>query len=535
MTLPTTDLFSLFARLETITPNQLQPLEASKGPTKGTTLAQLVLKAIFLLEEAGAFVDALVCAGATTNHSMRREFGMSGSLQRTRHSFIHPVDDTRSVYIFSDAPHLMKCVRNRLHAQKVLCFNGEHAHWAHYDRLFVEDGKQPAHLPVCPKTTFAHINPTNTEKMRVKLATQIFSRGAADGLEFYTARGTDGLQNVKGTVLFTKKFNDLFDAPNRNHPKEGITNGSKGLRVLASFLHWLNMWEKEAASGKIARASFLTDQTAEGLRVTVLSALELSRYLLKSCGFKYVLTGQFNQDVLERFFGIIRHVGGQNGHPSMPTFLQLYNMLSFYSLMKPPKFGNCELQGSQERCALTLTDLKLAFQEASAQRTKLQELKQKLHGLVSAEVECEDVPGTSDCIVYYLAGFMRRKLLRNMVCLVCQEGLVEETEVHKQPEGALVLCKTRGGLLHPKRHIFHFLQAAQAHFHKHEADKNVYELTVKSVLEEQKFSFPCPNHKEIMATLLHGYDAMRMRQFCKQRLLQMKNTAQQLRKLAKLT
>lgn len=516
---------------------------ASKGPTKGKTLAQLVLKAIFLLEEAGAFVDALVCDGATTNRCMWREFGISGSLQHTKHSFIHPVDDARSVYVFSDAPHLMKCVRNRLHAQKVLCFDGERAQWAHYDKLFVEDLKQPAHLRVCPKITFAHINPTNTEKMRVKLATQIFSRSVADGLEFYSVRVKDGLQNVKGTVQFTKKFNDLFDALNRNHPKEGIASGSKDLRVLASFLHWLNKWEKEVASGKVARTSFLTEQTAEGLRVTVLSALELSRYLLKSCGFKYVLTGKFNQDVLERFFGIIRHVGGQNEHPSMPTFLQLYNMLSVYSLMKPPKFGNCEVQGSQERCALTLTDLKLAFQEAGAEKTKLQELKQKLDGLVSAEVECDDVfdhvyevPGTSDCIIYYLAGFMCRKLLRNTVCLICRESLVEESEVHKQPEGALVLCKTRGGLLHPKRNIFHFLQSAEAQFHKHEADRNVYELTVESVLEEQKFSFPCPSHKEeIMATLLHGYVAMRMRQFCKQRLLQMKNKAQQLRKLAKLT
>lgn len=118
----------------------------------------------------------------------------------------------------------------------------------------------------------------------------------------------------------------------------------------------------------------------------------------------------------------------------------------FYSLMKPPKFGNCGLQGSQKRCALTLTDLKLAFQEAGAQTTKLKELKEKLDGLVSAEVECEDVfdhvyeiPGTSECIVYYLAGFMCRKLLRNTVCLVCRGGLVEESEVHKQPEGALVL------------------------------------------------------------------------------------------------
>ncbi|KAH8018262.1 hypothetical protein HPB51_000873 [Rhipicephalus microplus] len=53
---------------------------ASKGPTKATVLAQLVLKAITLLEEAGAYVDAIVSDGATTNRSMWKHFGVSGSL-----------------------------------------------------------------------------------------------------------------------------------------------------------------------------------------------------------------------------------------------------------------------------------------------------------------------------------------------------------------------------------------------------------------------------------------------------------------------
>lgn len=107
---------------------------------------------------------------------------------------------------------------------------------------------------------------------------------------------------------------------------------------------------------------------------------------------------------------------------------------------------------------------------------------------------------------------MCRKLLRNTVCLICRESLVEESEVCKKPEGALVLCKTRGGLLHSKRNIFHFLQAAEPKFHKHEADRNVYELTVECALKEHKPSFPCPSHKEeIMASLLHGYVAMRIR------------------------
>ncbi|EEC19815.1 hypothetical protein IscW_ISCW013927, partial [Ixodes scapularis] len=79
--------------------------------------------------------------------------------------------------------------------------------------------------------------------------------------------------------------------------------GGKDLRVLASSLHWLNTWERELVSGRISRESFLTESTAEGLRVTILSAIELSKYLLGTCGFKYVLTGKFNQDVLARFFG----------------------------------------------------------------------------------------------------------------------------------------------------------------------------------------------------------------------------------------
>lgn len=46
---------------------------------------------------------------------------------------------------------------------------------------------------------------------------------------------------------------------------------------------------------------------------------------------------------------------------------------------------------ARKHYALTLIDLKFVFHEAAAQKTKLQELKQKLDGLVSAEVKCDDV------------------------------------------------------------------------------------------------------------------------------------------------
>ncbi|KAL1481397.1 hypothetical protein MTO96_034494 [Rhipicephalus appendiculatus] len=74
----------------------------------------------------------------------------------------------------------------------------------------------------------------------------------------------------------------------------------------------------------------------------MLSMLELSEYLMNQCGFKYVLTGKTNQDPLERFFGKARQAGCENDHPDMPSFLQVYRMLTVYSLLKPPNLGNSE-------------------------------------------------------------------------------------------------------------------------------------------------------------------------------------------------
>jgi len=44
---------------------------------------------------------------------------------------------------------------------------------------------------------------------------------------------------------------------------------------------------------------FLTKNTSEGLRVTLRSTIEVSEFLLKECGYSFVLTAKINQDSLE--------------------------------------------------------------------------------------------------------------------------------------------------------------------------------------------------------------------------------------------
>jgi len=46
-------------------------------------------------------------------------------------------------------------------------------------------------------------------------------------------------------------------------------------------------------------------------------------------------------------------VSGPNDHPTTPTFLQLYRMLSVYAVIKPPKTGNCTVFEGEKLNVLT--------------------------------------------------------------------------------------------------------------------------------------------------------------------------------------
>lgn len=201
--------------------------------------------------------------------------------------------------------------------------DGRWIKWEDYAAVYKEDHIVPGDLKACPKTTHAHIYPSTCEKMRVKLATQVFSRSMASGIQFYRGRGVHSLVNSEGTEEFTLILNDLFDAMNRRFPDEGIVKRSPDLAILKRGVEWLDNWEKELESGAIIKDMFLTKTTSEGLRVTLRSTRELSELLLEKYNFRFVLTSKMNQDPIERFFGKIRMAGSQNDHPSMPTFLQL--------------------------------------------------------------------------------------------------------------------------------------------------------------------------------------------------------------------
>eukprot|EP00102_Acyrthosiphon_pisum_P022125 XP_016659335.1 PREDICTED: uncharacterized protein LOC107883584 [Acyrthosiphon pisum] len=239
----------------------------------------------------------------------------------------------------------------------------------------------------------------------------------ADGIKFYNSKKYSGFTECEDTIKFTLKMNNLFDALNRKFPAEGIKSNSPDLEVLRDASNWLNSWERNLEQNLITDNDFLTKQTSEGLRMTIQSTIDLSNFFLNECGFAYVLSNKFNQDRLEKFFGIIRQTAGPNDHPSTPTFLQLYRMLSVYSIIKPPKSGNCSIL--EENCPLiSLADIKSIIhdQNNSIERNnKIKKLKAKIDGIVEegcwtfddvfSEHNYSDLDSSVfECIVYFLAG-----------------------------------------------------------------------------------------------------------------------------------
>ncbi|XP_025159897.1 uncharacterized protein LOC112589729 [Harpegnathos saltator] len=113
--------------------------------------------------------------------------------------------------------------------------------WDYFRILHNKDKSLPALIRICPKITTNHLILTNAAKMRVRLATQI----------------------------------------------------------LGTSLEKLDAWEQHVLDGTIKEENFLTRQTAEGLRVTIKSTLDIIKYLTTNAGFPSVLTGRLNQDSFE--------------------------------------------------------------------------------------------------------------------------------------------------------------------------------------------------------------------------------------------
>ena len=153
--------------------------------TAGITAAQLMLlfwEAVCILETTcNLWVIATTSDGASPN---RRFYRLHKPLDGDAdgdvcYRTINLYAPHRYVYFFSDAPHLVKTVRNCLKSSgsgsgsctRYMWNNGQYILWQHITEIFYQD--IDSGLKLLPKLTYEHVNLNAYSVMRVNLAAQV--------------------------------------------------------------------------------------------------------------------------------------------------------------------------------------------------------------------------------------------------------------------------------------------------------------------------------------------------------------------------
>ena len=158
-------------------------------------LKEIVTEAINHLEEMGLSVVSVVSDQGSNFTSVLAFLGVSEE---------EPLFEMNGKMYFAmyDPPHLLNSVRNNL-MNYDFEFDNKVAKWAHIEEFFKQDQTLPTKL--APKRTEKHLHPNGFTKMKVKLASQIFSHTVSAAINTYVY-----LKALPGDALDTAQLIKCF-------------------------------------------------------------------------------------------------------------------------------------------------------------------------------------------------------------------------------------------------------------------------------------------------------------------------------------
>lgn len=172
--------------------NYKQPLAYTfcKGTTSKGDLKLLIKNIISELQQCGFYVLATVCDQGTTNVSAINELIEERRVDYIRKNLnfkhqIFEVNGKEIIPIF-DTPHLIKGIRNNLITKNLKCIIEDEVKIAKWDHLIKLHEENPSYkgIRLIKNLTEAHIDPKKIPKMKVKMATQIFSQTVATSMGY---------------------------------------------------------------------------------------------------------------------------------------------------------------------------------------------------------------------------------------------------------------------------------------------------------------------------------------------------------------
>jgi len=434
--------------------------------------ASLVKNCLELCLESNIEVVSLTFDCTASNMSMARQLGCD--IENLKVDFPHPANKEKTIYVYPDPSHLIKLLRNTYGEKRELMHGGNKILWEVIKKL--EELQSLEGLRAANKLTKRHIQ-FYRHKMKVKLATQLFSRSVADALEMMQEGGNEEFEGAEETIKFIRFFDKLFDVCNSKHirqlgwkkpiNKDNWWEVSKFFDEADAYISELTFMEggKEKKIVKSNRKSGF-----QGFRACMKTLTHLYQNLCTGPNptLVYLPTYKLLQDHLELFFGQIRGKGGYNNNPTPRQFKAAYKKTLLHMALKDNGSGNCI--PLEKIGILTCSSSKIinnTSQEwgngTGREIEDFNDIPEDHDYVLGAETITE----FSEAIVEYVAGFVARRLTKALKCSACTTALTDARRGFQ-----LIDKKDRGGLVRPSRECLRICLKSEKIFRRFLAEGN---------------------------------------------------------------
>lgn len=396
-----------------------------------TKKAELLNQCFNLLFECDISVTNITFDGAQTNFSICKILGCNLDVDN-----LH-TEMNNGVFIFPDPSHMIKLVRNLLGEKMVLYDENNNEINFKYLKLLNELQENEG-LHLANKLRTKHIL-FFKQKMKTKLATQLFSESVAEAMLFCKEHlQLKEFTNCDATVKFILMMNNIFDILNSRSVEaskykkamcnENITEIKTFYNNFVDFAKGLKLTDGTPILQSQRKIGFL------GLIIGLKSAICLfERYVgINEPSFTFIPLYKLGQDHIELFFGKIRSHCGNNDNPTVRNFIAAYKKLLVYCELKDNDLGNCI--PLEEISILTCN----STVNKKPEKTIVNNENTKPAVKTSISTNCAltdhnyiydyNISEFAKNIVVYISGFVCKKLNDKLKCQECSSELITQKE-----------------------------------------------------------------------------------------------------------
>ncbi|KAI5706041.1 hypothetical protein M8J75_004328 [Diaphorina citri] len=416
-----------------------------QNKSSATVQSSLIKSTIHLSKQAGLKLHGVTFDGTSTNLATLNSLGCNfyGNLDNLSPEFMFNGEKYCAI---PDPCHMLKLARNCLATLGKIKSPQGIIDWSFIMKLHTLQNS--IGLKFANKLSRQHIE-WSLNKMKVKLAAQTLSTSIANALEFLNKEGIAGFEGSEETVKFIRMIDRLFDFLNSRNPfqkgsKSAITllnheSLSTEMMSIVEYLFSLTTLNNTPLHHS-NRKTFII-----GFGAAVKSVLFVSKTLLNDGDkFKYVLTYKFSQDHLETFFSQIRQRHGFNNNPNVLQFKWAIRQILLKNEISASALGNSLFSDSDPSGSIFEINWKKKKVEES-----LEEIEEEGEEELDIDFPTNENLMLKDNILYYICGFIVRKIIDKIPCLDCKASLVlNKNDNNEEDYARLVNMKDLGGLVY---------------------------------------------------------------------------------------